>query len=68
MDSIERIIHATNNFTKILPTTEIKEKQLFWWGTNGVGDRWANKKFNYSVIYEKKHLVYTAKMTTIKYR
>jgi 5-methylcytosine-specific restriction endonuclease McrA len=54
MNSIERIIHATNNFTKILPTTEIKEKQLFWWGTNGVGDRWANKKFNYSVIYEKK--------------
>lgn len=53
MDEI--IIKATDNFTKILSTTEIKDKYIeLYWGGNGVGDRWANKKFNYSVIYSKK--------------
>jgi 5-methylcytosine-specific restriction endonuclease McrA len=49
------VIQATSNFTKIVSTSEIKEtyKELYW-GGNGVGDRWANKKFNYSVIYSKK--------------
>ena len=52
---IDLISQATDNFTKILSTTEIKEryKELYW-GGNGVGDRWANKKFNYSVIYSKR--------------
>ena len=48
---------ATDNYSKILPTTEIKEKYTntnLYWGGNGVGDRWASKKFNYSVIYSKK--------------
>jgi hypothetical protein len=51
----ELVINGSANFTKILSTTEIKEnfKELYW-GGNGVGDRWANKKFNYSVIYSKK--------------
>jgi hypothetical protein len=53
MDEI--IIKATDNFTKILSTTEIKDKYIeLYWGGNGGGDRWANKKFNYSVIYSKK--------------
>jgi hypothetical protein len=52
------VIQATNNFTKILSTKEIKEKyKKLYWGGNGVGDRWANKKFNYSVIYSKKQPV-----------
>lgn len=51
----ELVIEATNNFTKILSTIEIKEKYSeLYWGGNGVGDRWAGKKFNYSVIYSKK--------------
>ena len=51
----ELVIRATNNFTKILSTNEIKEKyKELYWGGNGVGDRWVNKKFNYSVIYSKK--------------
>jgi hypothetical protein len=51
----ELVIEATNNFTKILSTTEIKEKYSeLYWGGNGIGDRWAGKKFNYSVIYSKK--------------
>jgi len=49
------VIQATNNFTKIISTNEIKENFIdLYWGGNGVGDRWANKKFNYSVIYSKK--------------
>lgn len=51
----ELVLQATNNFTKILSTNEIKENyRELYWGGNGVGDRWANKKFNYSVIYSKK--------------
>jgi hypothetical protein len=50
----EMVIQATYNFTKILSTNEIKENyNKLYWGGNGVGDRWANKKFNYSVIYSK---------------
>ena len=52
-DDIEKLVEeATLSFTKILSVNEIKEKynQLYW-GGNGVGDRWANKKYNYSVIY-----------------
>jgi hypothetical protein len=51
----EIVIRATDKFTKILSTKEIKDKYMeLYWGGNGVGDRWANKKFNYSVIYSKK--------------
>lgn len=49
------VIEATKQFTRILPTSEIKENYpSLYWGGNGIGDRWANKKFNYSVIYQKK--------------
>ena len=51
----ELVIRATENFTKIVSTKEIKEVYPdLYWGGNGVGDRWANKHFNYSVIYSKK--------------
>jgi hypothetical protein len=51
----ELVIRATDNFTKILSTAEIKYKYTeLYWGGNGVGDRWANKRFNYSVVYSKK--------------
>lgn len=46
---------GTEHFTKILSTVEIKEKYKdLYWGGNGVGDRWAKKKFNYSVIFSNK--------------
>jgi hypothetical protein len=52
---IELVERITINYTKILSTNEIKEKYMeLYWGGNGVGDRWAKKKFNYSVIYSKK--------------
>ncbi len=52
----ELVMTATENFTKILSTKDIKEKynKELYWGGNGVGDRWAKKKFNYSVVYAKK--------------
>jgi hypothetical protein len=47
------VIQATNNFTKILSVKEIDEKyDSLKWGKNGIGDRWAGKKFNYTVIYK----------------
>lgn len=59
MENIEElVIKATENFTKILATSEIKDKyKELYWGGNGVGDRWANKKFNYSVIYSNKNIL-----------
>ena len=50
----ELVIQLTDNFTKILSSKEIKKYPKLYWGGNGVGDRWANKKFNYSVIYSNR--------------
>jgi len=51
----EMVVRATCNFTKILSTSEIKANYVeLYWGGNGVGDRWARQKFNYSVIYSSK--------------
>ena len=60
MNIEESVKFATNNFSKILSTEDIKNyhKELYW-GGNGVGDRWANKKFNYSVICFKKTTLYS---------
>lgn len=53
----ELVMRITDNFTKILSTADIKEKYpVLYWGGNGVGDRWAKKKFNYSVIYLNKQI------------
>lgn len=45
------VIEATSNFTRIISKELIRNnyKKLDW-GDNGLGDRWANKKFNYTVI------------------
>ena len=54
------VIEVSNNFNRIIPTREIKEKYSeLYWGGNGIGDRWANKKFNYTVIYTKKTRSYS---------
>ena len=49
----DKVLRLTENCTKVLSLDVIKENDL-WWGGNGVGDRWANKKFNYSTIFSKK--------------
>ena len=50
----ELVIQLSNQFTKIISITEIKKYPKLYWGGNGVGDRWVNKKFNYSVVYSNK--------------
>lgn len=51
-DIVKIVKCATENFTKILSTDEIKTKYNdLYWGGNGLGNRWANKKFNYASIY-----------------
>lgn len=53
----DMVIEATNNFTKILSINEIKEKYpKLYWGGNGVGDRFAKKKFNYTFVYGDKSI------------
>ena len=55
MNSIDNLVNElSDNFKKILTIDEIKEHPKLYWGGNGVGDRWAGKKFNYSVIYSNK--------------
>ena len=44
----------STNFTKIIPVDVLKETKTLYWGGNGLGDRWANKKYNYGSIYSKK--------------
>ena len=48
---VELVKSLTNDFTDILHIDTIKDNKQLHWGGNGVGDRWANKKFNYGVIY-----------------
>lgn len=48
------VMDLTNNLTEILSIDEIKKHPKLYWGGNGVGARWVNQKFNYSVIYSKK--------------
>lgn len=55
MNSMENIVRRlSNNFTEIISRNEIKQYKKLDWGNNGIGDRWANKKFNYISIYNNK--------------
>jgi 5-methylcytosine-specific restriction endonuclease McrA len=47
----EIVITLSNNFTKIIARDQLEKYKELNWGNNGVGDRWANKKYNYSVVY-----------------
>lgn len=54
-ESIEDLVlRLTSNFNKILSIDEIKKYHELYWGGNGVGDRWAKKRFNYAVIYSNR--------------
>jgi hypothetical protein len=56
-DDIENtILKLSNNFTQIISIDEIKLHSNIYWGGNGIGDRFCNKKFNYSVIYSNKKI------------
>ena len=51
---IELVERLSNNYDSIIPTNLLKQYPSLYWGGNGVGDRWANKKFNYCVVYSNK--------------
>jgi hypothetical protein len=48
------IIELTNNYTEIISILTIRKYDILYWGGNGLGDRWLNKKYNYCVIYSNK--------------
>jgi 5-methylcytosine-specific restriction endonuclease McrA len=50
VDLIELVKTLSENFTKIINREVIKQYKELDWGDNGIGNRWAKKKFNYSVI------------------
>jgi hypothetical protein len=46
------IVELTGNFTQIIPKEKLTGlKYGLDWHGNGVGNRWANSKYNYTVIY-----------------
>jgi hypothetical protein len=54
-DSIEELVKKlSSDFTKIISRDTIKDYNELDWGNNGIGDRWAKKKFNYTLIYHNK--------------
>ena len=48
------VFKLSNNCTTIISREQLKEHKHLDWGDNGIGDRWANKKYNYTVIYHSK--------------
>lgn len=55
----ELVSSLSCNYTKIIHRDELKDYKDLDWGNNGVGDRWAKKKFNYTVIYKNKTKTYS---------
>jgi hypothetical protein len=52
MSSVEQlVIKLSNNFSEVIHINTINIHPIINWGGNGVGDRFANKKFNYTVLY-----------------
>ena len=47
VDIIELVKTLSENFTKIIHREEIRKHKEIDWGKNGVGNRFANKNFNY---------------------
>jgi 5-methylcytosine-specific restriction endonuclease McrA len=58
-DITKLVIFISKNFTEIIPRKIISNYNIINWGNNGIGDRWANKKFNYTVIYKEKTKTYS---------
>ena len=49
----------SSDYRKIIPIAEIKLHDSIWWGANGVGDRWARSRFNYTVVKAKSTKLYS---------
>ena len=55
----ELVLKLSNHFSRIIPRDELREHKKLDWGDNGIGDRWANKKFNYTSISKSKNKTYS---------
>jgi hypothetical protein len=53
------VFNLSNNFTQIIPRVALQEHKKLNWGNNGIGNRWANKKFNYTAIYNNSTKTYS---------
>lgn len=47
---VSLVTALSGNFSKIIPRDIIAQHPIIDWGDNGLGDRWAKKKFNYTVV------------------
>lgn len=45
------VISLSHNYTKIIPRIELSKYKKLNWGNNGIGSRWANSRYNYTVVY-----------------
>jgi hypothetical protein len=58
-DMEELVKNLSNNFTEIINRDILRKYQKLDWGDNGIGDRWAKKKFNYTVVTNDKIKTYS---------
>jgi hypothetical protein len=59
-NNIEEIVtQLSNNFTTIISRNVLSQYKQLDWGNNGIGDRWANKKFNYTSIFNNRIKTYS---------
>ena len=57
----EIVIKLSDHFSRIISREELRAYKKLDWGDNGIGDRWANKKFNYTSISKGKNKTYSEK-------
>ncbi len=67
LNIIEEVKKLSNNFTQIIPRDVLGKEAPLGWGNNGVGDRWANQLFNYTVIKNKHENTYSDNDETLDY-
>lgn len=61
----EIVSQLSANFTAIIPRDVLRKYKKLDWGDNGIGDRWANKKYNYTAIYNDKTKTYSENNDTV---
>lgn len=60
MDVKYLILNLSKNYDKIISRNEIRKYKELDWGDNGIGDRWVNGKFDYTVIRKKSYKTYSS--------
>ena len=58
-DVFSLVLKLSNNYTQIIHRETLRKYPKLDWGDNGIGDRWAHKKFNYTVIKNKNISTYS---------